>query len=38
MPLRMALTGAKVSPGIFEVAALMGKDEVRRRLAGYDFL
>lgn len=38
MPLRMALTGAKVSPGIFEVAALMGKDEVRRRLNGYDFL
>ncbi len=38
MPLRMALTGAKVSPGIFEVAALMGKSEVRRRLAGYDFL
>lgn len=38
MPLRMALTGARVSPGIFEVAALMGKDEVRRRLAGYDFL
>ncbi len=38
MPLRMALTGAKVSPGIFEVAALMGKDEVRRRLTGYDFL
>ena len=38
MPLRMALTGAKVSPGIFEVAALMGRNEVRRRLAGYDFL
>jgi glutamyl-tRNA synthetase len=38
MPLRMAITGAKVSPGIFEVASLMGRDEVRKRLVGYDLL
>lgn len=33
MPLRSALTGMKVSPGIFEVAVHLGRDEVRRRLA-----
>jgi glutamyl-tRNA synthetase len=35
MTLRFALTGMKVSPGIFEVAALLGRDEVRRRLEFY---
>ena len=35
MPLRFALTGMKVSPGIFEVAAHLGRDEVRRRLEHY---
>ncbi len=35
MPLRFALTGMKVSPGIFEVAVFFGKDEVRRRLEHY---
>ena len=32
MPLRFALTGMKVSPGIFEVAELLGIDECRKRL------
>jgi glutamyl-tRNA synthetase len=32
-PLRVALTGMAVSPGIFEVAAVMGRDRVQRRLA-----
>jgi len=31
-PLRVALTGMAVSPGIFEVAAVMGRDRVNRRL------
>ncbi len=31
-PLRAALTGAKVSPGIFEVTAILGRDEVLGRL------
>lgn len=35
MPLRWALTGVKVSPGIFEVAEYLGRDEVRQRLAHY---
>jgi glutamyl-tRNA synthetase len=35
MTLRFALTGMKVSPGIFEVAVLLGRDEVRRRLEFY---
>ncbi|MBR1672474.1 MAG: glutamate--tRNA ligase [Fretibacterium sp.] len=35
MPLRFALTGMKVSPGIFEVAAHLGRDEARRRLEYY---
>ncbi len=32
-PLRVALTGAAVSPGIFEVADLMGREVVLRRIA-----
>ena len=35
MPLRWALTGRKVSPGVFEVAQLLGPEECRRRLAHY---
>jgi len=31
-PVRVALTGGTVSPGIFEVMEIMGKDEVIRRL------
>ncbi len=31
-PLRAALTGTTVSPGIFEVAAVLGKDETIGRL------
>ena len=38
MTLRYVLTGMKVSPGIFEVAVLLGRDEVRRRLEFYDFI
>ncbi len=38
MPLRWALTGQKVSPGIFEVAELLGRDECRTRLAYYNFV
>ena len=35
MPLRYMLTGGKVSPGIFHVVELMGKEEVRLRLHHY---
>jgi glutamyl-tRNA synthetase len=35
MPLRYALTGMKVSPGIFQVAALLGRHEVKLRLEFY---
>ncbi|MBQ3397570.1 MAG: glutamate--tRNA ligase, partial [Synergistaceae bacterium] len=38
MPLRFALTGMKVSPGIFEVAELMGREECRKRLEFYGLL
>ncbi len=38
MPLRFALTGMKVSPGIFEVAVFFGKEEVRRRLEHYKLI
>ncbi|TDY56735.1 glutamyl-tRNA synthetase [Aminivibrio pyruvatiphilus] len=38
MPLRMALTGMKVSPGVFEVAEHLGRDESRRRLAHFGFV
>jgi glutamyl-tRNA synthetase len=31
-PLRAALTGSNVSPGIFEVMAILGREEVRERL------
>ena len=32
-PLRVALTGATASPGIFEVMAVLGREEVLGRLA-----
>lgn len=35
MPLRYMLTGGKVSPGIFHVAELMGREEVKFRLQHY---
>lgn len=38
MPLRWALTGRKVSPGVFEVAELLGRDECRTRLTHYHFV
>jgi glutamyl-tRNA synthetase len=38
LPLRWALTGRKVSPGVFEVAQLLGPDECRLRLEHYGFL
>ena len=31
-PVRVALTGGTVSPGIFEVIEVMGKDKVIRRI------
>jgi glutamyl-tRNA synthetase len=38
MPFRMVITGTKVSPGIFEVAALLGKEETAKRLQYYGLL
>ncbi|MEN6380763.1 MAG: hypothetical protein ABFC83_04665, partial [Synergistaceae bacterium] len=35
---RWALTGRKVSPGVFEVAAQLGPEECQRRLAYYDLV
>lgn len=35
LPLRWALTGRKVSPGVFEVAAQLGREECRARLKHY---
>ncbi len=37
-PLRWALTGRKVSPGIFEVAEQLGKEECKIRLKYYNFI
>ncbi len=37
MPMRFAITGHKVSPGIFELAEFFGRDEVRKRLEHYKF-
>lgn len=38
MPLRWALTGRKVSPGVFDLAVLLGPDECARRLRRYGFV
>lgn len=38
LPLRWALTGRKVSPGVFEVAAALGRDECRKRLEHYSLI
>jgi glutamyl-tRNA synthetase len=38
LPLRWALTGRKVSPGVFEVAAQIGKNECRNRLKYYNLI
>lgn len=38
MPFRWALTGRKVSPGVFEVAAQLGKEETANRLAFYGLI
>ena len=32
-PIRVALTGGTVSPGLFEVMEVLGKDEVLKRLS-----
>jgi glutamyl-tRNA synthetase len=32
-PIRIAVTGSKVAPGLFESLELLGKDETRRRLS-----
>ena len=33
-PIRLAVTGSKVSPGLFESLELLGKDEALARIAG----
>ena len=38
LPLRWALTGRKVSPGVFEVASQLGKEECRKRLNHYNLI
>ncbi|MDR3332257.1 MAG: glutamate--tRNA ligase [Synergistaceae bacterium] len=38
LPLRWALTGRKVSPGVFEVAELLGRDECKERLGYYKLI
>ncbi|MDR1580612.1 MAG: glutamate--tRNA ligase [Synergistaceae bacterium] len=38
MPLRFALSGRKVSPGVFEIAALMGREECKDRLEYFGFV
>jgi glutamyl-tRNA synthetase len=38
MPLRFALSGRKVSPGVFEIAELMGREECKARLERYGFV
>ena len=32
-PIRMAVTGSRISPGLFESLELLGRDESLRRLA-----
>jgi glutamyl-tRNA synthetase len=32
LPIRLAVTGSKVSPGLFESLELLGRDESLRRL------
>ncbi|HPD97663.1 MAG TPA: glutamate--tRNA ligase [Synergistales bacterium] len=38
MPLRWAITGRKVSPGIFHIVVFLGRDEVEKRLKYYGLL
>jgi glutamyl-tRNA synthetase len=38
MPMRLALSGRKISPGVFEMAALMGGEECGARLRHYQFI
>lgn len=38
LPLRWALTGRKISPGVFEVAAQLGREECRARLKYYNLV
>ena len=38
MPFRFVLSGRKVSPGVFEIAGILGRDECKRRLAHYGLL
>jgi glutamyl-tRNA synthetase len=37
MPMRFALSGRKVSPGVFEIAELIGREEFKNRLVFYHF-
>jgi glutamyl-tRNA synthetase len=38
MPMRYALSGRKVSPGVFEIASLLGREECRKRFEHFDFV
>jgi len=38
MPLRFVLSGRRVSPGVFEIAELLGPEECRRRLSHFGLL
>jgi glutamyl-tRNA synthetase len=38
MPFRFVLSGRKVSPGVFEIAGVLGCGECKRRLAHYGLL
>ena len=35
LPLRIILTGSKVSPGIFEIISILGKDVFQKRVEDY---
>ena len=37
-PLRIALTGSKFGPGIYDIIISLGKEEVRKRLANKIFV
>ncbi|MDR1651278.1 MAG: glutamate--tRNA ligase [Synergistaceae bacterium] len=38
MPMRFALSGRRVSPGVFEIASILGREECMKRLSHYGFV
>ncbi|MEG1502158.1 MAG: glutamate--tRNA ligase family protein [Synergistaceae bacterium] len=38
MPLRWSLTGRKVSPGVFDVASQLGREETKKRLTHFNLI